>query len=335
MNPTQAIQQLRDVIRRQHKSLSTEGSYVYWLKRYMTSIKHLAQTQTSEQKAEFFLNQLANDRDIAAATQHQAFNAIAFFYKVVLRKPLQNVDALRVSRPVHLRHAPSIADVRSLLQNVPNQAGYPTNLVARLLYGCGLRVTEPLNLRIKDVNLDRSTFAIRDAKGGKDRLIPVPLSLKPEIAQQMQFAKSIWLHDQQNRIPLQIPEKLGQKYPEYQFSWFWAWLFPARNTCSHPRTRQIVRFHMHEANVQRAIKTTRRKLGIMVLPHELRHGYATHALEQGANPRAIQEVMGHKSIETTMKYLHADSLSVRSPLDLVMGGQLQCTIPKDSLHDSK
>jgi integrase len=158
---------------------------------------------------------------------------------------------------------------------------------------------------------------------------------KAEIAQQMQFAKSIWLHDQQNRIPLQIPEKLGQKYPEYQFSWFWAWLFPARNTCSHPRTRQIVRFHMHEANVQRAIKTARRKLGIMVLPHELRHGYATHALEQGANPRAIQEVMGHKSIETTMKYLHADSLSVRSPLDLVMGGQLQCTIPKDSLHDSK
>lgn len=322
MNSTQAIQQLRDVIRRQHKALSTECSYVYWLKRYMRAIKHLPQTRSSEQKAEFFLNELANGRDISAATQHQAFNAIAFFYKIVLQKPLQNVDALRVSRPAHLRHAPSIADVRALLQNVPNLAGYPTNLVARLFYGCGLRVTEPLNLRIKDVNLDRSTFAIRDAKGGKDRVIPLPPSLKPEIAQQMQFAKTIWLLDQQNQTPLQIPEKLGKKYPEYQFSWFWAWLFPARNPCSHPRSRQIVRFRMHEANVQRAIKITRRKLGIMVLPHELRHGYATHAMEFGASPRAIQAVMGHKSLETTMNYLHADSLGVRSPLESIIGGNL-------------
>jgi integrase len=180
MNSKLAIQQLRDVIRRQHKSISTESSYVYWLKRYITAITRLPQSLTSEQKTEHFLNELANGRDISATTQHQAFNAIAFFYRDVLRKPLQNVDALRVSRPVHLRQAPSIADVRNLLQNVPNIAGYPTNLIARLLYGCGLRVTEPLNLRIKDVDLDHSTFAIRDAKGGKDRVIPLPPSLKPE-----------------------------------------------------------------------------------------------------------------------------------------------------------
>jgi len=320
MNSKLAIQHLRDVIRRQHLSISTESSYVYWLKRYITAITRLPRSYTSEQKAEHFLNEMAKNRDVSATTQHQAFNAIAYFYRDVLRKPLQNVDALRVSRPNRLRNAPSIANVKNLLQNVPNVSGYPTNLIARLLYGCGLRVTEPLNLRIKDVDLDHSTFAIRDAKGGKDRVIPLPPSLKPEVAQQTQFAKTVWSLDQQNRVPLQIPDKLGQKYPEYQFSWFWAWLFPARNPCSHPRTRQIVRYHMHEANVQRAIKIARRKLGIMVLPHELRHGYATHALEFGANPRAIQEVMGHKSLETTMKYMHADSLSVRSPLEAILSG---------------
>ena len=207
MNSKLAIQQLRDVIRRQHKSVSTESSYVYWLKRYITAITRLPQSLTSEQKAEHFLNEMAKNRDISATTQHQAFNAITFFYRNVLRKPLQNVDALRVSRPVHLRNAPSIANVRNLLQNVPNIAGYPTNLIARLLYGCGLRVTEPLNLRIKDVDLDHSTFAIRDAKGGKDRVIPLPPSLKPEVTQQMQFAKTVWLLDQQKPCALPDPRK--------------------------------------------------------------------------------------------------------------------------------
>jgi integron integrase len=320
MNIHDSILQLQKVVRRQHKALNTENTYVYWLKRYISVIQHLPETITSEKKVEHFLNGLAGHRAISTSTQHQAFNAVVFFYKDVLGKPLQNLDAMRVSRPAHLRHAPTIPEVRALLQAVPDVAGYPTNLVARMLYGCGFRVTEPLLLRIKDVSLDQSTLSILGAKGGKDRVITLPTSLKSEIEQQMQAARSVWQRDQQNRIPLEIPHQLGQKYPEYQFAWVWAWLFPARNPCCHPRTRQIVRYRMLEANVQRAIKIARRKLGIMVLPHELRHGYATHCLENGANPRAIQEAMGHKSIETTMGYLHAESLSVRSPLDTVLGG---------------
>jgi integron integrase len=323
MNHHQAIQQLRDVLRRQHKALSTESSYVYWLNRYIATLKRLPQTLASEKKAEHFLNELSKNRDISAATQHQAFNAIIFFYRHVLEKPLQNVDALRVSRPERLRHAPTIPVVRALLLQVPDVAGYPTNLITRLLYGCGLRVTEPLNLRIKDVSIAKGTLAIRDGKGGKDRVVPLPDSLKPKIAQQFHIARSIWLRDQQNKIPLQIPDRLGRKYPEYQFAWAWAWLFPSQSPCRHPRTGQIVRFRMHEANLQRAIKMTRRKLGIKILPHELRHGYATHALEFGANPRAIQKAMGHKSIETTMGYLHAESLSVSSPLETVLPGKFK------------
>jgi integron integrase len=317
MNASQAIQKLRLVIRRQHKAINTENSYVYWVRRYIHSVKQYPPTLSSEDKVERFLSALAQNRNIAAATQHQAFNALVFFYRDVLLLPLKNVELLRVTRPAHLRQAPSQANVRALLETVPNVAGYPTNLIARLLYGCGLRVTEPLHLRIKDINLQKSTLAIRDSKGGKDRVVALPKSLVPEIKQQFQFAKTIWLRDQQDDIPLQIPENLASKYPEVGFSWAWAWLFPGHHPCRHPHSHLIVRYHMHEAHVQRAVKIARRKLGIMVLPHELRHGYATHALEAGANPRAIQQAMGHKSLETTMKYLHSESLSVRSPLEVL------------------
>jgi site-specific recombinase XerD len=180
-------------------------------------------------------------------------------------------------------------------------------------------------LRIKDINLDQATLSIRGAKGGNDRMITLPNSLKIEVAQQMHAARSVWLRDQQNQIPLELPQQLGKKYPEYLFAWSWEWLFPTHAVCPHPRTRQIVRYRMDEVNVQRAVKIARLKLGIMILPHELRHGYATHALEFGANPRAIQEAMGHKSLETTMGYLHAESLNVRSPLEMILAGGSKVT----------
>jgi integrase len=235
----------------------------------------------------------------------------------VLEQQLGNINALRAQRVGHERHAPTIADTKLLLQTVRNEGGYPTNLITRMLYGCGLRVSEPLNLRIKDINLERYRLCIRGAKGGNDRVVSLPLSLVPELKQEMEFAREVWQRDKQNGMPLMLPHLLAKKYPEYQFSWSWAWLFPARYPCRDPRTDRIVRYRMHEANVQRAVRRARRKLGISVLPHELRHGYATHCLERGTNPRAIQEAMGHKSLETTMGYLHAEALSVCSPLDAV------------------
>jgi len=254
---------------------------------------------------------------LSASSQNQALNAILFFYKEVLRQPLQGIDALRAKRPIHLRHAPTVAETRALLQTVRDIAGYPTNLISRLLYGCGLRVAEPLNLRIKDVNLERGSLCVVGAKGGRHRVVPLPASVVPELILQRQVALGVWRSDQQNHIPVMLPHQLARKYPEYQFAWPWAWLFPAHYPCRHPRTRAVVRYRMHEANVQRAIKLARRKLGISVLPHELRHGYATHCLERGTNPRAIQQAMGHQSLETTMGYLHAESLSVRSPLETI------------------
>ena len=213
-----------------------------------------------------------------------------------------------------MRHAPTIGEIQALLQTVRDEGSYPTNLIVRLLYGCGLRVAEPLNLRVKDVNLVRSSLCIRAAKGGKDRVVALPSSLIPDMVQQMDSARLVWRRDKQNAIPVMLPHRLARKYPDTN-SWPWAWLFPAHHYCRDPRTGQNVRYRMHEANVQRAVRNARLKLGISVLPHELRHGYATHCLERGTNPRAIQQAMGHKSLETTMGYLHAESLSVPSPLD--------------------
>lgn len=321
MNLPIAIEQLRNVLRRQHKAIATEASYVYWLRHYVTALKGMSNSLSSEQKLENFLTHLARHRELSASTQNQAFNAILYFYNEVLRQPLQNIDALRARRPARLRHAPTVSETQALLQTVRDRAGYPTNLIVRLLYGCGLRVCEPLNLRIKDVKLQELTLFILGAKGGKDRVVAIPASVVPELGQQMKCAQAVWLRDKQNRIPVNLPFQLASKYPEYQFSWPWAWLFPSHNTCFHPRTHLENRYRMHEANVQRAVKEARRKLGISVLPHELRHGYATHSMNNGVSPRAIQLAMGHTSLETTMGYLHAESLSLQSPLESVLAGK--------------
>jgi len=315
MTATQAIERTREVIRRQHKALSTEHSYIHWLRRYMNALPHMPPELSSEKKLEHFLTSLARVHDVSASTQNQAFNALLFFYQHVLGQPLGNIHSLRATRPTHERHAPTVSETQALLQSIRNYGGYPTNLVARLLYGCGLRVCEPLNLRIKDIDLERRCLWIRGAKGGKDRAVTLPNSLIPELTQQIQLARITWQRDRQDRIPLILPHRLARKYPEYQFSWGWAWLFPAHQPCRDPRSGTIVRYRMHEANVQRAVRYAARKLEICVLPHELRHAFASHCLYRGANPRAIQQAMGHASLETTMGYLHAEALSVTSPLD--------------------
>jgi integron integrase len=319
MNPTEATQKMRAVIRRQHKSMATEDSYVGWLRRYMGAVRQMPEALTSEQKLERFLTDLALRSGVAASTQNQAFHAIRFFYGEVLQKPLKEVDALRAQRPAHLRHAPTVEEVRQIITASKDVGGYPTNLIIRLLYGCGLRVTEPLNLRIKDVDAVGQRITLRSAKGGKDRVVALPCSVMEEISGQIQCARAVWQRDVQIKMPLEIPHQLAAKYPEYKFAWPWAWLFPSHWPCKHPRTGELVRYRMHESNVQRAVKEARRKLGIMVLPHELRHAYATHNLNSGVNIKALQAAMGHADVNTTLGYCHAEACSVPSPLDAGAG----------------
>ena len=315
MNTSFAIQRLIEVCRRQHKSLATERVYSLWLRDYCRFMVSVDPTLTSEKKVERFLTMLAQKRDVSASTQSQAFCALLFFYKCVLEKPLKNVDALRATRPDRIRYCPPRSEVMKLLPMVPNVGGYPTNLVTRLLYGCGLRVGEPIALRIKDVDLEKGKLSILGAKGGKDRVVALPCSLVEEIRQQMDFVRAIWRRDVLAKIPICLPHQLAKKYPVYQFSWPWAWLFPMQNPRHHPRTGEIVRWHLLACNVQRAVKTAADKLGVPVTPHSLRHSYASDCIANGTNIKALQSAMGHSNSDTTMQYVHADALGVKSPLE--------------------
>ncbi len=318
MNQLEAIEKMRGVIRRQHKSLATEDCYCGWLKRYCFYVRSLPdQSLTSERKLEKFLTHLAQDRDVSASTQNQAFNSICFFYKDVMGTPLKEVDALRATRPEQIRHAPTIPETQKLLHAVPNLGGYPTNLVARIMYGAGLRVGEPIAFRVKDVRLDDGTIFIHGGKGRKDRVVRLPCSVVPELEQQLLYAKSVFNRDCKVKIPIALPHQLARKYPEYQFNFQWAWIFPQKNPCQDPRSGKVVRWHLLPSMVQRAVKAARRITGIMVLPHELRHAYATHNLDRGVNIKSLQEAMGHKNIETTIGYCHATALSVPSPLEVL------------------
>lgn len=316
MNASEAEQLLRNTIRRKHFSLSTEESYVGWLVRFMRYVAKLPYGLSSEKKLESFLTALARD-EVSASTQNQAFNALLFFYRVCLGQKLEGINALRAKREASIRRAPAVEEVRRLLAEVRDESGYPVRLVVRLIYGCGLRITEPLSLRVRDVELGNSRLIIRRAKGGKDRVVALPCSLGREMTAQLEVARLTWQRDVAAGVPIKLPSRMEKKYPRAEASWQWAWLFPQAAPCRDPRGGRLVRWHQLESTVQRAVRSACGRLGLEILPHELRHAYATHTLNAGQNPRAIQQAMGHNSLETTMGYLHAEALSVRSPLEVL------------------
>jgi integron integrase len=317
MNRREAVEGVRNMVRLKHLAYSTEKSYAHWVSRYSLFVSRRGAEGSSEQKVEAFLSSLAK-AGVSASTQNQAFNAILFLYRDVLKQELKGINALRAKRPVFVRVAPPRPDVLKLLDAVADRGGYPLRLVVRLLYGCGLRLNEALDLRIKDVMVSQSRLIIRGAKGGKDRVVPLPCSLAAELMAQIEVARGSWMKDQQARMPVPLPSLLSVKYFRAPYEWRWYWLFPAHETCRHPRTREIVRWRIHPACVQRAVRTSARKIGLEgVTPHHLRHAYATHALEAGNSVRDVQEALGHAHLDTTMGYIHAEPLRVRSPLETV------------------
>lgn len=323
MTPTQqkqkdeSMRKTLDLLRLQRKALATERTYLHWLGSYIDWLcRHGAGLPSTRARMEAFLTALAH-RGCAASTQNQAFNALLFFYEQVRGEKLGEIRALRAKRPATHRAALPRETTLRLLEAVPEVAGYPTALVARLLYGCGLRVSEPLNLRVKDVDIAGSRLVIRGAKGGKDRVVRLPCALALEMQEQMKRARLMWETDQKRGLPVQVPGELARKYKNAPHSWQWAWVFPAHQPCNHPRTGERVRYRMHEANVQRAVKHAARALDLdsLATPHILRHCYATHTLEAGANVRSVQAALGHAHLETTMIYTHGDAETVISPLE--------------------
>lgn len=313
----QVLAVMRSKMRVQHLSLRTEDAYLHWVGRYYDFAAKLPREWRPEKKAEAFLGWLAEVQRVAARTQNQAFSALLYLYKHVLGKPLKEVDALRAKRPEQIREAPTRDEVRALFAALRDTPQCPAALLARLLYGCGLRVQEPLELRIKDVRLSESLLFVRGGKGGKDRAVGIPCSLIEPLRVQIERARNVWKWDREHAptVGVSLPHRLAAKYPRAPFDWGWFWVFPAPGHCEHPREPGlIVRWRLHEASLQRSIAEARRRAGIAcrLTPHVLRHGYATHSEE---DPRTIQRVMGHAQLETTMGYIHRDVERARSPLE--------------------
>lgn len=322
MNPREAIERMIDKIRLKHYALSTERTYAEWARRYVIFLRERKPAGTSENKFEAYLTHLARECDVSAVTQNQAFNALRFFYEHGIGQPLGEVRALRAKRRQHERMAPSRAQVSALRAALVDTPHTPARLLVDLLYGCGLRVSEPLELRVRDILWAESQIIIRDAKGAKDRRVPLPCSLVAPLRAQIERAQAVWQWDRDHApaVGVVLPHCLAKKYPSMPRAWPWFWVFPAPGHCDHPRTGERVRYHLLDVALQRAVKAAAIKTGLhgIVTPHCLRHAYATHQLAAGETVKTIQEIMGHVSLETTAGYLHAEVAHAGNPLDRLL-----------------
>lgn len=315
------LAKLSSRLRLTNSAWKTEQAYCRTVSWFWDDAAKMPKAWSREQKVEEWLSRMVRERDISASTQNCRFNALVYFFRHVVGEPLKDINALRAKRKATLRIAVSREQTMELLNAVPDIGGHQTNFIARLIYACGLRVTEPLNLRIKDIDLVNCRLDLWDTKGGNCRRVAVPCQLVVELKAQIELARAVWKQDVQRGLPVALPGALSAKYPGRVFAWSWYWLFPQRTPCAHPRTGQLVRYRMHEANVQRAVKAAAGKVGLegLITPHNLRHCYGTHVADSGQNMRSLQMALGHKSLETTMGYVHSDGLSLRSPLESLTG----------------
>ncbi len=313
---TEVVEMVRAKIRLLHFSLSTEDTYGAWAGRYYDHCLGLPPAMIPEKKAEDFLSYLASSLRLSARSQNQAFASLLFLYKDVLRKPLGDVSALRAKRYIHERTSPSREQIRIFRGAVVDQPNLPAKLLVDLLYGCGLRVSEPLELRVKDILWEENHLVIRAAKGGKDRRVPIPKVCLAPLREQVSRAQMVWEKDRQDSpdVGVPLPHQLAKKYSSVPFAWQWFWVFPAAGHCDHPRTGERVRYHLLHDNLQRAVRLAARQVNMegFLTPHVLRHAFATHSREQ---IEALRQLMGHNSIETTAGYRHPTIDAATNPLD--------------------
>jgi len=316
--PSSLLDQLRQAIKTLHYSRRTEAAYVDWVRRFVVFHGRRHPSRLGGDDVATFLTYLAVERKVSASTQNQAMSAILFLYKHVLEVQLPWLDdVVRAKRPARLPVVLSRSEVRQLLQRLE---GLP-ELVAMLLYGAGLRLLEALQLRVKDIDLDRNEIIVRHGKGGRDRRTMLPASLK--IPVKVQLDRVLLRHRQDLAAGagwVEVPDALARKYSGSGRTYPWQWLFPATRLYVHSESREIRRHHLHETVVQRAVKQAARQAGLPkhASSHTLRHSFATHLLEDGYDIRTVQELLGHRSVATTMVYTHVlnrGGLGVSSPID--------------------
>ena len=323
LHSTRLLDQLRECLRYRHYSLNTEKSYVYWVRFFVRwsarasgAMRHPRDMGAADVQA--FLTMLASERHVSSSTHNQALSAQLVLYRDVLNTELPWMQDIQ--RPQQPKRIPSVltqAEVGALLAQMQGTEA----LLARLLYGTGMRLMEGIRLRVKDVDFDRKVIVVRQAKGNKDRVVMLPHSLLDTLRQQLLHARAVWEKDRQtDQAGVEVPDALEVKYPKVGHSWGWFWLFPAQGTSVDPRSGVIRRHHVFEERLQRAIKRATPLAGIakQVSVHTLRHSFATHLLQSGTDIRTVQELLGHSDVSTTMIYTHVLKVAAggtSSPLD--------------------
>lgn len=269
-------------------------------------------------EVEAFLTDLAVNGRVSASTQTQALSALLFLYREVLGIDLPWMDGLVRAKPS--QRIPMVLSVNEVHRLIASLDGV-YSLMARLIYGTGMRLMECVTLRVKDVDFDRLEVMVRQGKGRKDRVTMLPESLVPELQVHLKKVQVLFNMDRKNDVPgVEMPDALAKKYPNAGKEWGWFWVFPASGLSDDPRTGIHRRHHIYEQNIQRAIRVGVKKAGIAkpATTHTLRHSFATHLLENGYDIRTIQELLGHSDVSTTMIYTHVQNKGGRgviSPLD--------------------
>lgn len=308
---------LRREIKTLHLAKSTMASYSYYVRDFIQRRERLHLKIRGNEAVHEYLAHLANDKYISASTQNVALNALLFFYKHVRKVDIGLIDAPRARKPKRLPTVFTKEEVALLLSKL--RGAYW--LIASLLYGCGLRVeVDCLTLRIQDIDFGQKLVILKNSKGGTSRAMALPDAIIPKLRLHFEELKKIHESDLSAGYgSVSLPNALDRKYPSAARDWKWQWVFPASSLYAIEGTNIKRRHHLHESAVQKAIKRAliEAKIHKHAGPHTLRHSYATHLLEEGVNIRTIQELLGHKNIETTMIYTHMANLptKVKSPLD--------------------
>ena len=310
--------QVSDVARLRHLSLRTEETYRNWIKRFILFHGKRHPQDLDAEAVRSFLTHLAVKEHVAASTQNQAFNALLFLYRQVLKLEPPNIDG--VERARQSRNLPVVFTREESNAVIAHMKG-EHRLIASVLYGSGLRIMEAVRLRVKDIDFSRHEITVRDGKGEQDRLTMLPQSLKPALAVQVEAVHRLHEEDlKRGGGEVYLPYALERKYTNAGTDFLWQYVFPADKLSIDPRSGKQRRHHVSEQNVQRAVKTALRAAGVKKNGscHAFRHSFATHLLEDGYDIRTVQELLGHKDVRTTMIYTHVlnkGGRGVRSPLD--------------------
>ena len=316
------IDSLRRIIRIKNMAMATEETYVHWNCRFIRfCFQMLGQSpqMAGPPAITAYLDFLALERNVSPATQKQALNAMAFLTKNVLGIEEFTLDHITPARGAR---RPPVVMTREEVRSVFARMEDPWKLIAQVMYGSGLRLMEAMRLRVKDLDFGQGTITIHDGKGGRHRVVTLPVALEQRLQQHLDRLREKHLQD----LPVgagdvHMPESLMRKWPNATREWCWQYLFASATLCPHPRTGRIARHHLHESSMQRQFKDAVRKSGVpkRATCHTMRHSFATHLLESGTDIRTVQTLMGHASVETTMIYLHVmkrPGAGGPSPLDL-------------------